>query len=367
MSGKRRAGLTKDAVPSIFNGAPGYLSKKIKSPRKKAIRRTCGELTRTFTRGIRCEEATEQETHPRSLAENAVPEQPEQSACANEVGDTTEAHVSTLSVFDRLFASAASICLPSSSWAVHRIDSDGFKDVLFNDASVPRNSSDGPGVPFNRKSVHIKSDMTVQLFILGKPIQPTDVGISPLATSVFEVEDMVRAVANLDVCSGGPSLKDFPNVTPQCVYIDCERKWRHNKCPLVSPGNAICRSCRALVNTLKIHNDRRIARAQQRQPPKHIRISVLPDQKEKLDALRKAKSALQRSRARLMKRNELLARQLQNMRQELMKLQEKKSERSSEGLTFHQCSLFSWKSVSLLLEQQARRTEGTPTGCCCAF
>ncbi|KAH6947990.1 hypothetical protein HPB50_022403 [Hyalomma asiaticum] len=182
MSGKRRAGLTKDAVPSIFNGAPGYLSKKIKSPRKKTIRRTCGELTRTFTRGKRCEEATEQETHPRLLAENAVPEPPEQSACANEVGDATEAavvhsaHVSTLSVFDRLFASAASICLPSSLWAVHRIDSNGFKDVLFNDASVPRNSSDRPGVPFNRKSVHIKSDMTVQLFIHGKPMPPSDVG-----------------------------------------------------------------------------------------------------------------------------------------------------------------------------------------------
>ncbi|KAH6937958.1 hypothetical protein HPB50_005470 [Hyalomma asiaticum] len=295
--------------------------------------------------------------------QNAVPEQPEQSACANEVGDTTEAHVSTLSVFDRLFASAATICLPSSSWAVHRIDSDGFKDVLFNDASVPRNSSDGPGVPFNRKSVHIKSDMTVQLFILGKPIQPTDVGISPLATSVFEVEDMVRAVANLDVCSGGPSLKDFPNVTPQCAYIDCERKWRHNKCPLVSPGNAICRSCKALVDTLGIHNDRRIARARQRQPPKHIRISVLPDQKEKLDALRKAKSALQRSRARLMKRNELLARQLQNTRRELMKLQDEEIREKLQGLDIPPMQL-----VSLLLEQQARRTEGTPTtGCCCAF
>lgn len=38
MSGKRRAGLAKDAVPSIFEGAPTYLSKKIKSPRKQVKR-----------------------------------------------------------------------------------------------------------------------------------------------------------------------------------------------------------------------------------------------------------------------------------------------------------------------------------------
>ncbi|KAL3211023.1 hypothetical protein MRX96_008526 [Rhipicephalus microplus] len=38
MSGKRRAGLAKDAVPSIFEGAPRYLSKKIKSPRKQVKR-----------------------------------------------------------------------------------------------------------------------------------------------------------------------------------------------------------------------------------------------------------------------------------------------------------------------------------------
>ncbi|KAH7948450.1 hypothetical protein HPB52_022940 [Rhipicephalus sanguineus] len=136
MSGKRRAGLTKDAVPSIFDGAPGYLSKKIKSPQKKTIRQTCGKLTRTFTRAKRCEETAEQEAHP------------------------------------------------------------------------PR----------------------------------------------------------------------------------------------------------------------------QRQPPKHIRIFVLPEQKEKLDALRKAKSALRRSRARLVKCNQLLARQLQNTRQELMKLQDEEIREKLRGL-----------------------------------
>ncbi|KAH8042327.1 hypothetical protein HPB51_021938 [Rhipicephalus microplus] len=38
MSGKRRAGLAKDAVPSIFERAPRYLFKKIKSPRKQVKR-----------------------------------------------------------------------------------------------------------------------------------------------------------------------------------------------------------------------------------------------------------------------------------------------------------------------------------------
>lgn len=38
MSGNRRTGLTKDAVPSIFEGAPSYLTKKVKSPRKRVKR-----------------------------------------------------------------------------------------------------------------------------------------------------------------------------------------------------------------------------------------------------------------------------------------------------------------------------------------
>ncbi|KAH9360577.1 hypothetical protein HPB48_012936 [Haemaphysalis longicornis] len=38
MSGKRIASLAKDAVPSIFEGAPRYLSKKIKSPCKQVKR-----------------------------------------------------------------------------------------------------------------------------------------------------------------------------------------------------------------------------------------------------------------------------------------------------------------------------------------
>ncbi|KAH8009882.1 hypothetical protein HPB51_021680 [Rhipicephalus microplus] len=38
MSGNRRAGLSKDALPTIFEGAPSYLSKKMKTPRKQSRR-----------------------------------------------------------------------------------------------------------------------------------------------------------------------------------------------------------------------------------------------------------------------------------------------------------------------------------------
>lgn len=145
MSGKRRAGLSKDAVPSIFEGVSGYLSKKIESPRKKVLQHMRRELSCTSTRGKRWEEA-----QPCSLAGSAVPEQ--SAADANDdVGDAPEVETgcSNQSAFDQLFTSASSMSLPSSSWAVRRIETEGFRDVLFTNASVLHRNCDGPDVLFN--------------------------------------------------------------------------------------------------------------------------------------------------------------------------------------------------------------------------
>lgn len=91
----------------------------------------CGELSCTSVRRKLCEES-----QPHSLAESALPQQRAAEA-NNDVGDATEAQAgySNKSAFDELFTLASSMCLPSSSWAVHRIDTDGLRDVLFADAS----------------------------------------------------------------------------------------------------------------------------------------------------------------------------------------------------------------------------------------
>ncbi|KAH9383948.1 hypothetical protein HPB48_025892 [Haemaphysalis longicornis] len=68
-------------------------------------------------------------------------------------------------------------------------------------------------------------------------------------------------------------------------------------------------------------------RIKQKRPLKRIRLPplrriTLPAQHERLDALRFSRAALQRSRARLLKRNKLLTKQLEESKKEMMKIQD---------------------------------------------
>ncbi|KAH8036117.1 hypothetical protein HPB51_017928 [Rhipicephalus microplus] len=229
------------------------------------------------------------------------------SCCVTKTGESNSCD----SVFERLFSAVSCVSLPQPSWAAHLINLAGVRDVVFIDAAVAHRTSDGSSVLFNRKALHVKSNMEVQVYILDKLIDSAAIGVSPFATSALEVESMLKVVDGIDVCRGGPSLKDFPDVSPECAFVDCQKSWRHNKCLLVTPGGAICRLCSGLVDTLRIHADRRAARAKQGIPLKRFRLSVVPTQQQKLSALRHARSAVQRSRARLAKRNKLLLEQLQ--------------------------------------------------------
>ncbi|KAH7958092.1 hypothetical protein HPB51_027924 [Rhipicephalus microplus] len=174
--------------------------------------------------------------------------------------------------------------------------------------------------------------MEVQVYILDKLIDSAAIGVSPFATSALEVESMLKVVDGIDVCRGGPSLKDFPDVSPECAFVDCQKSLEeHNKCLLVTPGGLSVACVRASFDTLRIHADRRAARAKQGIPLKRFRLSVVPTQQQKLSALRHARSAVQRSRARLAKRNKLLWSSLQAAMKELTDLQEQDIKEKLKG------------------------------------
>ncbi|KAH6919596.1 hypothetical protein HPB50_029417 [Hyalomma asiaticum] len=277
MSGTRRAGLSKDAVPSIFEGAPSYLSRKIKSPRKQVKRLALPVAASVSTCNNDNSNLPTTASHIEVSPADNMETSSEDSCCVAKTGESNSCD----SVFERLF-------LPQPSRAVHLINLAGVGDVVFIDAAVARRTSDGSSVLFNRKALHVKSNMEVQVYILDKLIDSAAIGVSRFATSALEVESMLKVVDGIDVCRGGPSLKDFPDVSPECAFVDCQKSWRHNKCLLVTPGGAICRLCSGLVDTLRIHADRRAARAKQGIPLKRFRLSVVPTQQQKLSALRHA-------------------------------------------------------------------------------
>ncbi|KAH7964173.1 hypothetical protein HPB51_027589 [Rhipicephalus microplus] len=327
MSGTRRAGLSKDAVPSIFEGAPSYLSRKIKSPRKQVKRLALPVAASVSSCNNNSSNLPTTASHIEVSPADNMETSSDDSCCVTKTGESNSCD----SVFERLFSAVSCVSLPQPSWAAHLINLAGVRDVVFIDAAVAHRTSDGSSVLFNRKALHVKSNMEVQVYILDKLIDSAAIGVSPFATSALEVESMLKVVDGIDVCRGGPSLKDFPDVSPECAFVDCQKSWRHNKCLLVTPGGAICRLCSGLVDTLRIHADRRAARAKQGIPLKRFRLSVVPTQQQKLSALRHARSAVQRSRARLAKRNKLLLEQLQAAMKELTDLQEQDIKEKLKG------------------------------------
>ncbi|KAH7964051.1 hypothetical protein HPB51_027708 [Rhipicephalus microplus] len=164
-------------------------------------------------------------------------------------------------------------------------------------------------------------------------------------------------------------IKDFPGVAPECAFVDCQGNWRHNRCPLVPPSGTICQFCSGLADTLRIHAGRRAARAKQDRPLKRIRLEVAPAQKQKLHALRRANYALQRSQARLARRNKLLLGQLQASRKELAQLQEEDVTKKLKGLNLPPAQLLLLEeciSAAKCTSKTYRQVYGM-TGSCCVF
>ena len=96
-------------------------------------------------------------------------------------------------------------------------------------------------------------------------------------------KDVISTFDKTNTCIGGPSIKEFQNITPQCATHDVTGKWRHIKCHLLL-GNDIysCKKCHALHKILhanKVRNER---------PVKRLRVK-LPSTPSKLCAFQKLK------------------------------------------------------------------------------
>lgn len=66
-----------------------------------------------------------------------------------------------------------------------------------------------------------------------------------------EIESVIEALEQLQICVGGPAIAEYMNVNPICAYQDFTRKWRHKNCEFVVSKGLICQYCRKLGRTLK--------------------------------------------------------------------------------------------------------------------
>ncbi|KAH8035464.1 hypothetical protein HPB51_005699 [Rhipicephalus microplus] len=185
------------------------------------------------------------------------------------------------SAFDVLFESAQSARLPESSWAVHRVDMEGIRDIVYSKMTVKQDSA--AANLYISKAVHIKSDMSVNIVLLGKSLKPAAAGLIASVTTLSDVEQVVNAVEAIKVCSGGPSIKEYTKAEPECAYGDLLGKWRHSRCTMTVAEGSVCKACSSLCDTLRIHTSRQVARKKGRRVLQRIRIPVQSKERGKIE------------------------------------------------------------------------------------
>lgn len=226
---------------------------------------------------------------------------------------------SPASTFNLLFSTAKQLSLPSDSWAVHCVEANDVRDVVFSQLVVKHEPA--MMTVHSTKTVLVKSDMNVTVMLLNRPVK----SVGDVSTEVSSIPELVRLLAAVDaarLCRGGPKLNNYPKARPECAYVDSMRTWRHNECPLVlaEPGTA-CKQCYRLFQTLRIHTRRLEAREEAGKSLERIRIPRLSSE-NRVAVLRKARADLLRSNSRLERRLQMLREELKAVKQEIKTLQE---------------------------------------------
>ncbi|KAM7289595.1 hypothetical protein ISCGN_029724 [Ixodes scapularis] len=192
MQGDRRATLAKDAVPSVFDGCSAYLTKQVKPPRKPAKRKAnTSELPAKSRRVSPGDGESTQSAAGAVVSHDNLPEDDDNTPESSRKNRNGTAELAP-SAFDVLFESAQSARLPEPSWAVHRLDMEGIGDVVYSKIAVKQDSV-APTL-YISKAVHIKSDRSVNVLLLGKSVKPASVAISATVTTLSDVEQAVNAV-----------------------------------------------------------------------------------------------------------------------------------------------------------------------------
>ncbi|KAH9382878.1 hypothetical protein HPB48_023496 [Haemaphysalis longicornis] len=175
MQGEGRATLAKDAVPSIFDGCPAYLTKEVKPSRKPVKRKA--NTSELPAKSRRLSPRNGEGTQSAANAIEAHDNPPENDDNTLDLSTENRTGIVELrpSAFDVLFESAQSARLPESSWAVHRVDMEGIRDIVYSKMAVKQES--GATNLYIAKAVHIKSDMSVNIVLLGKSLKPAAAGL----------------------------------------------------------------------------------------------------------------------------------------------------------------------------------------------
>lgn len=147
--------------------------------------------------------------------------------------------------------------------------------------------------------------------------------------NLCDIERVLNNIHEKKLCSGGPRCTEYNDVTPRCAYKDFYGSWRHNLCTLsVLEGEASCKHCFSLHNTLLIHANRKAKREESQRI--HFGSSLTPTRKKNIEIMRHA----YRKQCQALKRTQLslnnFKKQVRKTMHEISNMEEKMLDKKLE-------------------------------------
>lgn len=142
----------------------------------------------------------------------------------------------------------------------------------------------------------VGSDSQIQLRMLGQNFELDNVVNTP--ESLLDFQKMLFELDELQICTGGPLIRNYKNINPECAYKDVN-VWRHNKCSITLNIGTICSNCLKLSsNFSKLFNKKKIN--------VRVRLEGSPAKKKKHVRSLSAKRVVKQQFSRIEKRLEIL-------------------------------------------------------------
>lgn len=322
---KSKPRLSNDAIPTIFEGCPSYLSFALPKERKRTKRHLPPDVSKTRSKR-------------RLFASNSPPPTGATSSPADNVGcgpvicqqgsaesavEDTQADVSDFASEPCALAAHISqkpgdVKLPGPSWNHLEVRGFGVHRMTFVKMTLACDKT----TPVTLKHVDVDpGDATepFKVFILQRQVPISELPQGPLQQvhNIEDFESILQAAESIQACLGGPPAGEFPNISPECASVDFMGVWRHRRCQVFAQDGLKCTNCQSLYRTLSVH----AARKSKQKGSKRVRLVLTPRKKAKVEVLRRAKISSYKAKLWMKKRLEALRKEVRDCAAKMKALQ----------------------------------------------
>lgn len=163
---------------------------------------------------------------------------------------------------------------------------------------------------FILKAVTVENDLSVQVTVLGKPVDLEKLQFPCRLTNTAEFETLLSTIHCMNVCKGcaGSSVDEhLKNSICNTLSKDSSDMWRHNDCSLLLSNVTTCKFCRSAQKTLATRFRRwKTGKVKN----KRTNAPISPTQKKKIIRLRDNLRTARISQAKALKRCKSLKEEL---------------------------------------------------------